>query len=117
MTREPYFYKNIYQTKFWGDNTKTYQLFGVPIGNAKMTIKVQFHPASPLIKYHQNRSNIFCLSSLASAFHCIGDNRDVPALLNRIEELLTLQTEYCKNIIHSANYIIKNKRKIKVNRT
>ena len=40
MTREPDFYKNVYQTKFRGNNTKTYHIFGVPIGNAKMTGKL-----------------------------------------------------------------------------
>ena len=40
MTREPDFYKRIYQTKFRGDTTHEYQKTGVPIGNAKMTRKV-----------------------------------------------------------------------------
>ena len=65
MTREPDFYKKIYQTKFRGDNTKTYQIFGVIIGNAKMTRNVQFHLAEPLIKYHKNTYNSCFLSSLA----------------------------------------------------
>ena len=76
----------MYQDKFRGDDTKTYQIFGVPIGNAKITRKVRFHPASPVIKYHQKTYNSCCLSSLESAFHCIGDNRAVPTLVNRIEE-------------------------------
>ena len=91
MTREPYFYKTIYQNKFRGDDTKTYKIFGVPIGNAKRTRKVQFHPESPVIKYHQKTSNSCCLRSLASDFHCICDNRAVPDLLNIIEESLTLE--------------------------
>ena len=62
----------MYNTKFRGDDTKTFQIFGVPIGNAKITRKLQFHPAAPLIQYHQKRYNRCCLSSLASAFHCIG---------------------------------------------
>ena len=52
MTREPYFYRKTYQTKFRGDDTKN-KIFGVPIGNAKIAKKVQFRPASPLIKYHE----------------------------------------------------------------
>ena len=40
ITRETGFYKNIYQNKFRAGNTKTYQIFGVPIGNAKMTRKI-----------------------------------------------------------------------------
>ena len=66
MTFEPEFYRKIYQTKFRGDDTKTFQIFVVPIGNAKMTRKVQFHPAGPLIKYHQKISNSCCIRSLAS---------------------------------------------------
>ena len=38
MTREPYFYLKK-SKKNWGDDTKTYQIFGVPIGNAKITRK------------------------------------------------------------------------------
>ena len=67
----------MYQTKFRGDDTKIFQIFGVPIGNAKITIKVQFHPVAPVMKYHQKTSNICCLSSLASVFCCINDNRAV----------------------------------------
>ena len=37
MTCKPDISKKIYQTKFRGDNTKTFQVSGVPIGNAKMT--------------------------------------------------------------------------------
>ena len=104
----------LYLTKFRGDDTKTYQIFWVPIGNAKITRKVQFHPAATLIEYHQKISNSCCLSSLASAFNFIIDNRDIPALVNHIEEKLTLQTENCKNIIHFANDITKNRVKVKV---
>ena len=40
MTYEPDFYKELYQTKFRGDDTKKIQIFGVPIGNTKITRKV-----------------------------------------------------------------------------
>ena len=103
----------MFQTKFRGDDTKTYQVFGVTIGNAKITSKVQFHPAAPVIKYHQKTSNSCSLSSLASAFHCISDNRALPALVNSIEESLTLQTNNSTNIIHLANAIITNRGEIK----
>ena len=53
MAREPYFYKKLYQTKFRGDDTQNHQRFGVPIGNSKMTKKLQFHPEAPLTQYHQ----------------------------------------------------------------
>ena len=75
--------------------------------------KIQFHPAAPVIKYHQKSSNSCCLSSLASAFYYIGDNRAVTALVNHIEESLKLQTEKFRNIIYFDNAIITNIRKIK----
>ena len=86
MTREPYLYFKIYQNIFRGDDTKTYQLFAVPIGNVKITDEIQFRPAAPVIKYHQKLSNSCCLSSLASSFHVIVDNRAVTALVNIIEK-------------------------------
>ena len=52
----------MYQTKFRGDDTKIFQIFGVPIGNTKITRKVQFHISAPVIKYHQNTSNGFFIS-------------------------------------------------------
>ena len=96
-----------------GDTKHDYQKFGVPIGNTKMTKQLQLRTEVPLIKYHQNSSNICCFSSLASAFNGIGDNRAVTSLVTRIEELLTLQTEKFKSRIHFANSIMKNRRKIK----
>ena len=45
MTRKPYFFKRLYQTKFRGNNTKTYKLFGVPIGNAKNDKKCTVPPS------------------------------------------------------------------------
>ena len=44
-----------------------------------------FHPAAPVLEYYQKLSNICCLSSLASAFHCINDNRALLSLVNIIE--------------------------------
>ena len=96
----------LYKTKFRGDDTKTFQIFGEPIGNAKTTRKVQLHPAAPEIKYHQKSSNSCCLSSLASDFQCIGEKRDVSTLVKSIEKSLTLQTDSCKNRIHFVNAIM-----------
>ena len=93
MACEPDFYKELHQTKFRGNDTKIFQIFGVPIGNAKITRKVQFHLAAPVMKYHQKTYNSCFLSSLASAFHCINYNRAVFDLVNSIEESLTLDKE------------------------
>ena len=113
MTHEPYFFRELYQTKFRSDDTKIFQICGVPIGNAKITRKVKFHLVAPVMKYHQKTYNSCCFISLESSFHCINDNRYVLYLVNSIEESLTLQTENCKNRIHFANDIMSNKRKIK----
>ena len=64
-----------------------------------------------MIKYHQKWSNSCCLSSLASYFHCIDDNRTVTYLVNIIEESLNLQTDKFKNRIHFANAIMTNRKK------
>ena len=45
------------------------------------------------------------MSSLESAFHCIGNNRAVTALVNQIEESLTLPAEIFKSRIHFAKKI------------
>ena len=78
--------KNIYQKNIRGDDTKTYQLFAIPIGNAKTADKIKFHLAAPVLKYHQKAYNSYCWISLASAFCIIGYNSTVTALLNFIEE-------------------------------
>ena len=88
-------------------------MFAVPIGNAKITDEIQFHPAAPVIKYHQKYSNSCCLISLSSYFHSIGDERDVTALVNRVEYSLTLQTEIFRNRIHFSNSIMANRIHIK----
>ena len=60
-----------------------------------------------MLKYHQNSSNSFCLSSLVSAFHSIFDNRNENAFANRIKESLTLQTDIFMDGIDFSNDIMK----------
>ena len=86
MTRETDFYRKLYKNKFRSDDAKAFQIFGVPISYAKIKTIAQFHPASPLIKYHQKIYNSSCLSSLESQFHCINYSSSVPALINSTKE-------------------------------
>ena len=79
------FLNKIYQVNIKVQDMKQYQLFIVPIGNAKITEIIEFHPESPMLKYHQESSNSFCLSNLSSAFYSIGDNRDVTDLVKFIK--------------------------------
>ena len=51
-TCEPDFYSKLFHTKFMGDDTKIFQIFGVPIGYAKITRKVHLQPEAPVIEYH-----------------------------------------------------------------
>ena len=113
MTCEPDFYIELYQTKFRRDDTKIFQIFGLPIGNTKITRKVQFHLAAPVMKYLQKTYNSCCLISLVSSCHCINDKRDVLDLVNSIEESLTLEKGNLKNKIHFANAIMSIRRKMK----
>ena len=62
-----------------------------------------------MIQYHQKPSTSCCLSSLSSDFNSIGNNRYTNALVNCIEESLTLRTNRFRNIIDFANDIMKNK--------
>ena len=70
-------------------------------------LKMEFQPESPVLKYHQKSSNSCCLSILSLAFHIIGGNRVVPALVNRIEESLTFYINRFSNTIDFANDITK----------
>ena len=65
MTREPDIYREPFQTTFRGDDKKI-QIFGVPIGHAKITRNVQFNLAAPVMKYQQKLSYSCCLISLAT---------------------------------------------------
>ena len=58
MTCEPDFFRELYQTKFRRDDTKIFQIFGVLNGNAKVTRKLEFHLAAPVMKYIQKKFNI-----------------------------------------------------------
>ena len=91
---------------------KTFQIFGVLIGNAKITRKLKFHPAAPVIKYHQKTYNSCCLISLASSFNCINYNRAVPDRLNSIEEPLTLEKKKLQEYNSFCQcYYVKQKKK------
>ena len=55
--------------------------------------KIEFHPESPVLKYHQESYNSCCLSILASTFHIIGDNRAITVLAYHIEASWILHTD------------------------
>ena len=99
--------ETLYQRNIKGQETKKYQLFVVPIGNTNITERMVFHPEAPVLKYHQESSNSFCLISLTSTFHSISEDRAINSLANCTEESLTLKTNISRNIVDSANDILK----------
>ena len=68
ITREPNFYKKLFQSHKNEQDTKTFKTFQVPIGNAKVVKSFVFHEDAPIISYCQKSSKSCCFSSLASAF-------------------------------------------------
>ena len=69
MTRQPEFYKRIFQQNIKNQFGKIPSKFPVPISNAKETVETEFHPYYPILEYQQDDPNSCCFSSLASASH------------------------------------------------
>ena len=67
-TREPDFYKKIFQSHDNKQEKDTFKTFQVPIVNAKVVKLFVFHKDAPILSYCQKTLNSFCFSSLASAF-------------------------------------------------
>ena len=70
-TREPDLYKKPFQSHDDTQDDITFKTFQVPIGNAKCVESFNFQNDAPIIKFCQKTLNIFCFSSLASAFASI----------------------------------------------
>ena len=92
-----------------GQEMETYQFFLVPIGNAKITEEIDFHPRAPVLKYHQESSNSCCLSSLVSDFHSIGKKRLQLPSKTAFNNHLHLSKISFTNIIEFANAMMKDK--------
>ena len=85
-TREPDLYRKIYQRHEKTQDTNTFKMFEVPIGNEKCVEEMKFHSKPPILKYCQNSLNICCLSSLASAFDSINQTKAVNSIAMSIEK-------------------------------
>ena len=75
-TREPDFYKKIFQSHDDTQGTNAIKSFQVPIVNSKCVENFKFHNDAQIIKYFMNSFNICCFSSLASAFVSIKQIKD-----------------------------------------
>ena len=85
-TREPQFYKRLFQKNIEGQSGITYPTFTVIIGNAKEKGEIEYELQASLVAYHQNFSNGFCFSSLESAFTVSGENNAARAIEMKIWE-------------------------------
>ena len=70
-TREPDFYKKLFQSHDNKQDKDTFKTFQVPIGNAKVVKSFMYQKDAPIIRYCQKTFNSCCFSSLASGFASI----------------------------------------------
>ena len=66
ITREPGFYKGLFQKNIEDQDVIKLPTFPVPTVKEKETGEIEFHPLTPTLEYHQ-KSYIF-FNNLASAF-------------------------------------------------
>ena len=111
-TREPDFYKKLFQSHDDTQDKNIFKIFQVPIGNAKCVELFKFRIDAPILKYCQKSLNSYCFSSLASTFDSINHNNDANAISMRIEELLKSEVG---NRIYFANGILRKIKEMKVN--
>ena len=105
-TRGHQFYKGLFQTNTEGQTGIKYPIFIVTIGNTKETGHIEYNLQDPLVVYHQNDSNICCVSSLASSFTASGENNAARAIKILIEESLYFQYQGYKDMIYFSNDIM-----------
>ena len=109
-TREPDFYKKIFQSHDNEQEIDTFRTFQVPIGNAKVVKQFVFHKDAPILSYCQKSLNSCCFSSLASAFASINKFKATDAISIRIKESLKSEVGDC---IDFANEIMLNRKRNK----
>ena len=83
-TREPDFYKKLFHSYDNEQETESYRIFEVPIGNAKVVKAFVFHKDAPTLKFRQKSLNSCCFRSLASAFSNIEHIKATNAISLRI---------------------------------
>ena len=84
-TREPDFYKKLFQNHYNEQETDSFRIFEVPIGNAKVVKSFVFHKDAPTLIFRQKALNSCCFSNLASAFISIKQIKAANAISLRIK--------------------------------
>ena len=74
-TREPQFYKRLFQINIEGQYGITYPILYAPIVNVKETVELEYDFQGTLVVYHQDNSNSCCFSSLAYASTASGQEK------------------------------------------
>ena len=87
-TREPEFYKKLFQSHVNKQDDTTFKTFPVPIGNAKVVKSFVFHKDAPILGYCQKILNSCFFSCLSSAFAIIKHFKATNAISIRIKESL-----------------------------
>ena len=94
-TREPDFYKKLFQSHDKEQDTNTFKTFQVPIGNAKALKSFVFHKYTPTLSYCQKTLYCCCFSSLAPVFASNKHFKAANAISIRIKESLKSEVGNC----------------------
>ena len=108
ITREPGFYKKLFQSLGDTQDTNIFKIFQVPTVNATFVESFKFHNYAPILKYCQKSFNICFFCTLASAFFSIKKIKAGNAISLCIEEYLGSEVINC---IDFSNAILKNEKK------
>ena len=104
ITREPDFHKKLLENHNDSQDTNTFKIFQVTIGNSKCVEIFKFHNDDPMLKHFQKLLNSCCFISLASVFASIEKTKADNAISFRIAESLKSEVG---NHIDFANAILK----------
>ena len=99
--------RKLFQNHDKEQETYSFRIFQVPIGNAKVVKSFFFHKDATILIYRQKSLNSCCLSSLASDFASINQFKAAAAISLRIKESLKSEVG---NRIHFATDIMQNKK-------
>ena len=103
--------RNFFKNHEKEQETDSFRIFQVPIGNAKVVLSFVFHEDAPILSYRQKSLNSCCYSSLASDFASINHFKAAADISLRIKEPLKSEVG---NLIHFATDITKKNKKNKV---
>ena len=106
-TREPNFYKKLFQSHGDTQDDISFKTFQVPIGNEKYVRSFKFQNDAPILNYCQKTLNSCCFCSLASVFASIKHLKAANAISMRIEDSLNSEVG---NRIDDADDILKTKK-------